>query len=81
MDYALQFADFNMICSIAAFVFGLSQVFFLYIVLRTIYAGEPISSKKVWEGADGLEWVVDTPAPYHTFTTPPSNSLHHISCF
>ena len=28
-DYPLQFADFNMISSVGAFIFGLSQVFFL----------------------------------------------------
>ena len=31
-DYALQFADFNMIASIGAFGFGLTQLLFLYIV-------------------------------------------------
>ena len=35
-DYALQFADFNMISSIGAFGFGLSQLLFLYIVVKTI---------------------------------------------
>jgi cytochrome c oxidase subunit 1 len=25
----------------------------------------------VWEGAEGLEWTVPSPAPYHTFATPP----------
>jgi cytochrome c oxidase subunit 1 len=24
-----------------------------------------------WEGARGLEWTVPSPAPHHTFTTPP----------
>jgi cytochrome c oxidase subunit 1 len=24
-----------------------------------------------WEGARGLEWTVPSPAPYHTFETPP----------
>jgi cytochrome c oxidase subunit 1 len=26
---------------------------------------------KPWEGADTLEWTVPSPAPYHTFETPP----------
>jgi len=25
----------------------------------------------VWEGAEGLEWTVPSPAPYHTFAQPP----------
>jgi cytochrome c oxidase subunit 1 len=24
-----------------------------------------------WEGAKGLEWTVPSPAPHHTFSTPP----------
>merc|ERR1712007_122496 len=70
-DYALQFADFNMICSISAFVFGLSNVFFLFILLKTIFSGKKVTERKTWEGARGLEWTVPTPAPYHTFSTPP----------
>ncbi len=70
-DYALQFADFNMMSSIGAFIYGSSQLLFLFNVIRTIVAGKPISDPKVWEGAQGLEWTVPTPPPYHTFTTPP----------
>jgi cytochrome c oxidase subunit 1 len=71
-DYALQFTDFNTMSSIGAFIYGLSQVLFLFNVLRTVIAGKPVREEKVWEGAQGLEWTVPTPAPYHTFTTPPA---------
>jgi cytochrome c oxidase subunit I len=27
--------------------------------------------QKPWEGAEGLEWEVPSPAPFHTFETPP----------
>jgi len=30
-----------------------------------------VDDPQVWEGAEGLEWTVETPAPYHTFATPP----------
>lgn len=69
-DYALQFADFNMIASIGGFMFGFSQLLFLYIVLKCIRGGEPAPANP-WEGAEGLEWQVASPAPYHTFATPP----------
>jgi len=70
-DYALQFADFNKISSIGAFGFGLSQLLFLYIVIKTIKSGEK-APQRPWEGADSLEWTaLPTPAPYHTFETPP----------
>ena len=70
-DYALQFADFNMVSSIGAFGFGFSQLLFLYVVVNCIRSGRPVSDKKVWEGADTLEWELPTPAPYHSFHTPP----------
>jgi cytochrome c oxidase subunit I len=70
-DYALQFTDFNLMSSIGAFIYGLSQLLFLFNVVRTIVAGKPTSEEKVWEGAEGLEWTLPSPAPYHTFTTPP----------
>ena len=69
-DYALQFADFNMVSSIGAYVFGFSQLLFLYVVIKAIKSGES-ATDRVWEGAHGLEWTLPSPAPYHTFTHPP----------
>ncbi|MBU0603473.1 MAG: cytochrome c oxidase subunit I [Gammaproteobacteria bacterium] len=69
-DYALQFAEFNMISSIGAFGFGLSQLVFLVVVLKCLKGGEKASAKP-WDGAEGLEWTVPSPAPHHTFETPP----------
>jgi len=69
-DYSLQFADFNMLSTVGAFGFGLSQLLFLYIVLKCIGSGAK-SPDRSWEGAEGLEWTVPSPAPYHTFETPP----------
>ncbi len=69
-DYALQFADFNKVTSISAFVFGISQLLFVYIIIKTIRGGKPATAQ-VWEGAHGLEWTVPSPAPHHTFATPP----------
>ena len=37
-DYAQQFADWNMVASIGAFGFGLSQLLFLYVVLKCVDA-------------------------------------------
>jgi cytochrome c oxidase subunit 1 len=69
-DYALQFADFNSMASVGAFIFGFSQLIFIYNIVQNARAGEKATSQ-VWEGASGLEWTVPSPAPYHTFTTPP----------
>lgn len=69
-DYNPLYADWNMISSVGAFLFGAAQVLFLYIVIRTVLGGRKASAG-VWEGSHGLEWTVPSPAPYHTFTTPP----------
>ncbi|KZZ12598.1 cytochrome c oxidase subunit I, partial [Oleiphilus sp. HI0079] len=69
-DYALQFADFNSISTVGAFMFGATQLLFLYLVIKTIRSGEP-ATDQVWESAEGLEWTIPSPAPYHTFSTPP----------
>ncbi len=69
-DYALQFAEFNMISSIGGFVFGLSQLIFLWVIIKCARGGEK-ASDQVWEGAKGLEWTLPSPAPYHTFEKPP----------
>ena len=69
-DYALQFAEFNMISSIGGFVFGFSQLLFVWIIIKCVRGGEK-ASDQVWDGAQGLEWTLPSPAPYHSFETPP----------
>lgn len=73
-DYALQFTTFNQVATIGAVIFGFSQLIFLYIVIQNIRGGQKAEAR-VWEDAKGLEWTVPSPAPYHTFETPPD--LHH----
>ncbi len=71
-DYALQFAEFNAISTVGAFGFGISQLLFLYVVVKCITSGEKAEQKQ-WEGADSLEWThLPSPAPYHSFVTPPA---------
>ena len=69
-DYSLQFADYNMIASIGAFGFGFAQLIFLYLIIKTIKGGSK-ATDQVWEGAEGLEWTLSSPHPYHSFSTPP----------
>ena len=76
-DYPMQFADFNAISSLGSFVFGLAQVyFFLAVVLPCMQGKGPKAAQNPWldedgKGAEGLEWEVPSPAPFHTFETPP----------
>jgi cytochrome c oxidase subunit 1 len=71
-DYPMQFADFNALASIGGLCFGLSQVYFLiFVVIPGMRGkGEP-APQRPWEGAEGLEWEVPSPAPWHTYETPP----------
>ncbi|MFT4059826.1 MAG: cytochrome c oxidase subunit I [Legionella sp.] len=73
-DYALQFTNFNMMATVGAFIFGFSQLLFLYNVIATVRkkgTKKDVTTSHVWEGAQGLEWTLPSPPPYHTFTTPP----------
>jgi len=70
-DYAPQFTEFNQISSVGAFLLGFSQLLFLYVIIKCIRGGVKAEAK-VWEGAEGLEWTVPSPAPHHTFETPPA---------
>jgi cytochrome c oxidase subunit 1 len=70
-DYALQFAEWNMWSSIGAFLFGASQLLFVFNIVSTI-RGARKAEQKQWEGADSLEWThLPSPMPYHTFEVAP----------
>ena len=72
-DYNMQFAEFNQMATIGAFVFGFSQLILLWNVVKTIRGRSTVkATDQVWEGAEGLEWTLPSPAPFHSFTTPPT---------
>ncbi len=71
-DYPMQFADFNMIASVGGFAFGLAQAYFLlFIVLPALRKRGRPAPARPWDGAEGLEWELPSPAPFHTFEQPP----------
>jgi cytochrome c oxidase subunit 1 len=76
-DYPMQFADFNAVASVGGFAFGLAQVyFFFFIVLPAMRGKGEKAPQRPWNdadgaGAEGLEWEIPSPAPFHTFETPP----------
>jgi cytochrome c oxidase subunit 1 len=69
-DYALQFSDFNRWSTVGSFLVVGAQLVFFYVVFQTVRGGRKAEARS-WEGAEGLEWTVPSPAPYHTFGTPP----------
>jgi len=71
-DYPMQFTDFNMLASVGAFTFGLAQVYFFFFVVLPVMMGKgEHAPQRPWDHAEGLEWEVPSPAPFHTFETPP----------
>jgi cytochrome c oxidase subunit I len=73
-DYSTQFADWNMVSSIGAFGFGLSQLLLPYIIWKCVKSSTR-ATDRVWEGAHGLEWELTSPPPYHSWDPPPSREI------
>ncbi len=69
-DYALQFAEFNAISTVGAFVLGLSQLLFAWNIWSCVRGG-PKADGRAWEGAEGLEWELSSPPPHHSWETQP----------
>ncbi len=69
-DYALQFTEFNQWSTVGAFFTISAQLIFFYIAIRAMKGGAK-ATDKVWEGADGLEWTLSSPPPYHSFAVAP----------
>ena len=73
IDYPEAFAFYNYISSIGAFISGLSFLLFLYIVWRTLTAGQKVENPNYWDDHyPALEWSLPNPPPAHTFETLPT---------
>jgi cytochrome c oxidase subunit I len=70
VDYNIIFTEFNVISTIGSFVFGLSHLIFLYVIIKTIRGGKK-ASNQVWEGSKGLEWELSSPPEFHSWSKPP----------
>ena len=77
-DYAVQFTDFNIISSVGAIIFFLAQFIFIFNMIACMRGKGTPATDRVWEAAHGLEWTVPSPAPYHTFETPPEIPEYEI---
>jgi cytochrome c oxidase subunit I len=73
-DYATQFTDWNMVSSIGAFVYGLAQLLFPYIIWKCVRGGVRAGDRP-WEGARGLEWELSSPPPFHSWEHPPADAV------
>jgi cytochrome c oxidase subunit I len=69
-DYALPFADFSRISTVGAFLLGFAQIVFVVVVWQSVRGGHRAEAR-AWEGAEGLEWALPSPPPYHSFAVAP----------
>ena len=75
IDYPVDFAYWNNISSIGAYISFASFLLFIGIVFYTLYAGRRVGVPNYWnEYADTLEWTLPSPPPEHTFETLPKRS-------
>jgi cytochrome c oxidase subunit 1 len=66
-DYPDAFAGWNMVSSIGSAVSAAGALLFLYIVLRTLLAGERVAANPWGPGATTLEWQTTSPPPFHSY--------------
>ncbi|HIP22044.1 MAG TPA: cytochrome c oxidase subunit 1, partial [Rhodobacteraceae bacterium] len=68
LDYPEQFATWNQLSSIGAFISFASFIFFIGIVFYTLRWGKKVTEPAYWgEHAETLEWTLSNPPPEHTF--------------
>jgi cytochrome c oxidase subunit I len=69
-DYNVVFADWNLISTVGAFGMFVTPFLMFAVLWHSLKHGAPAAARS-WEAARGLEWTVPSPAPHHTFSTPP----------
>jgi cytochrome c oxidase subunit 1 len=67
IDYADALAGWNYVSSIGSYISFISAMFFLVVLIHTIYAGRRVGENYWGEGATTLEWTVSSPPPFHSY--------------
>ncbi|MGD1869272.1 MAG: cytochrome c oxidase subunit I [Neomegalonema sp.] len=71
IDYSAEFAGWNYVSSIGAFISFASFIFFIGLIFWSLAYGRRTVANPYGEGADTLEWTLPSPPPAHTFETLP----------
>ena len=66
-DYPEAFAGWNFVASIGAYIGFASTLFFVFVLLHTLFAGKRAAANPWGEGATTLEWQLPSPSPFHTY--------------
>ncbi|MDO5706963.1 MAG: cytochrome c oxidase subunit 1, partial [Paracoccus sp. (in: a-proteobacteria)] len=68
IEYPIEYAYWNNISSLGAYLSFASFLLFIGIVFYTLFAGKRVTQNNYWnEYADTLEWTLPSPPPEHTF--------------
>jgi len=73
IDYPDEYAGWNMISSYGAYLTGLATLFFIVIVLYTMFFGRRVGDN-YWDNEPQtmtLEWTLSSPPPFHQFDIQP----------
>ncbi len=70
-DYPNAYEGWNHVASYGGYLTGVATLFFLYMVVYTLWRGRPAAANPWGEGATTLEWTLPSPPPFHTFETQP----------
>lgn len=70
-DYPDAYAGWNFVSSIGSYIGLAGAVLFIVLIFYTLKKGKPCPANPWGEGADTLEWTVDSPPPFHTFEKQP----------
>ncbi len=72
VDYPDAFTGWNVISSYGSYLSAFGALMFLFIVWRTLSAGERCGENPWGEGATTLEWRTSSPPPFHTYEELPT---------
>lgn len=77
IDYPEQFALWNYVSSLGAFLSGLSFLFFFGVVFYAMRYGKRETNPMYWgpQPDPTLEWTLSNPPPEHTFETLPTRDM------
>jgi cytochrome c oxidase subunit 1 len=67
---AYEWANTNMAVTIGAFILGLSTIFLVYNIFKSMKSGE-VAGNDPWDGS-ALEWAIPSPPPIHNFDMIPT---------
>ena len=73
IDYPDEYAGWNMISSYGAYLTGLATLFFIVVVLYTMFFGRRVGDN-YWDNEPQtmtLEWTLSSPPPFHQFDIQP----------